>query len=71
VNFLQEKFTVTQVTKCVETGVLLVVAAVVVALNRDMFFENRHIGRLLPETDPAASGNANGGSFSGFAKVFT
>jgi membrane protease YdiL (CAAX protease family) len=61
VNFLQEKIAMTQVTKCVETLVLLIVAAVIVALNRDMFFETRHIGHLLPETDPLVSGNVNDG----------
>jgi membrane protease YdiL (CAAX protease family) len=61
VNFLQEKIAMTQVTKCVETFVLLIVAAVVVALNKDMFFETRHIGHLLPETDPQSSGNTNDG----------
>jgi membrane protease YdiL (CAAX protease family) len=49
VNFLQEKIAMTQVTKCVETLVLFVAAAVVVALNKDLFFEKQHIGRLLPE----------------------
>jgi membrane protease YdiL (CAAX protease family) len=61
VNFLQEKIAMTQVTKCMETGVLLITAAAVVALNRDMFFETRHIGHLLPQADPPASGNADDG----------
>ena len=51
VNFLQEKIAMTQVTKCVETFVVLIVAGVIVFLNRDLFFEKRHIGRLLPEND--------------------
>ena len=54
VNLLQEKIALTQATKCVETFVLFIVAIIVVALNRDMFFETRHIGRLLE--DIAAGG---------------
>ena len=49
VNFLQEKIAMTQTTKCVETFVLFLVAGGIVWLNREMFFEKRHIGRLLPE----------------------
>ena len=47
VNLLQEEIALTQVTKCIETGVLLIAAAVVVILNRELFFETKHIGRLL------------------------
>ncbi len=47
VNFLQEKIAMTPETKCVETVVVIIVAAVIVFLNRDMFFETRHVGRLL------------------------
>jgi hypothetical protein len=49
VNFLQEKIAMTQTTKCVETVVLYIAAGVIVALNKDLFFETRHIGNLLPE----------------------
>jgi membrane protease YdiL (CAAX protease family) len=49
VNLLQEKVAMTQTTKCVETLVLFVAAAVVVACNRDLFFETRHIGNILEE----------------------
>lgn len=38
VNLCQEAWQITQVTKCIETGVLFVVAAVIVLLNRQMFF---------------------------------
>lgn len=51
INFLQEKVAMTQITKCVETFVVLIAAAVVVATNRNLFFEKRHIGRLLPENE--------------------
>jgi membrane protease YdiL (CAAX protease family) len=51
VNFLQEKIAMTQTTKCVETFVLFIAAGIIVWLNRDLYFEKRHIGRLLPEDD--------------------
>lgn len=51
VNFLQEKIAMTSTTKCVETLVLFAVAAIIVLLNRDLFFETRHIGRLLPDKE--------------------
>ena len=47
VNFLQEKIAMTPETKCVETIVVTIAAAVIVILNRDMFFETRHVGKLL------------------------
>lgn len=47
VNFLQEKIAMTPETKCVETIVVTVVAAILVITNKDMFFETRHVGKLL------------------------
>ena len=47
VNFLQEKVAMTPETKCVETIVVTIAAAVIVITNKDMFFETRHIGKLL------------------------
>ena len=47
VNFMQEKIAMTPETKCVETIVVTIVATVIVIMNRDMFFETRHVGRLL------------------------
>lgn len=47
VNFLQEKIAMTPETKCVETIVVIIVAAIIVLTNKDMFFETRHVGRLL------------------------
>ena len=47
VNFLQEKIAMTPETKCVETIVVTVVAAMIVIANKDMFFETRHVGKLL------------------------
>ena len=47
VNFMQEKIAMTPETKCVETIVVIIVAAVIVIMNKDMFFETRHVGKLL------------------------
>lgn len=47
VNFMQEKIAMTPETKCVETVVVTIVAVIIVLTNRDMFFETRHVGRLL------------------------
>ena len=47
VNFMQEKIAMTPETKCVETIVVTIAAAVIVIANRDMFFETRHVGKLL------------------------
>ena len=47
VNFLQEKIAMTPETKCVETLVVTAVAIYLVIRNRDMFFETRHVGKLL------------------------
>ena len=47
VNFLQEKIAMTQETKCVETIVITLVTVILVIVKKDMFFETRHVGRLL------------------------
>ena len=47
VNFLQEKIAMTQETKCVETIVVTIATVIIVVLKKDMFFETRHVGRLL------------------------
>ena len=49
VNFIQEKIAMTPETKCVETLVVTVATVIIVARNREMFFETRHVGRLLDE----------------------
>ncbi len=49
VNFMQEKIAMTPETKCVETIVVIAAAAIIVLLNKDMFFETRHVGRLLED----------------------
>lgn len=50
VNFLQEKIAMTQETKCVETIVITLVTVIIVVVKKDMFFETRHVGRLLEYT---------------------
>lgn len=47
VNTMQEKVAMTPQTKCVETIIVFIAAALVVATNRKMFFEQEHIGNLL------------------------
>lgn len=49
INIMQEKINMTAETKIIETFVIAVVAAIIVLTNRDLFFEKRHIGRLLEE----------------------
>lgn len=43
INISQEALAITQVTKCIESGVLAVVAAVIVILDRKLFFSKEHI----------------------------
>ena len=47
VNFMQEKIAMTPETKCVETIVVIAVAAWIVVRNKEMFFGTKHVGRLL------------------------
>ncbi|MCR5267938.1 MAG: CPBP family intramembrane metalloprotease [Lachnospiraceae bacterium] len=47
INIMQEKIAMTPETKIIETGVIAVVAAIIVITNKKMFFEKDHIGRLL------------------------
>lgn len=49
VNFMQEKIAMTPVTKCVETIVVVIVTVIIVIAKKDMFFETRHVGRLLED----------------------
>ena len=52
VNFMQEKIAMTPETKCVETIVVTAATVVIVLANKDMFFETRHVGRLLETVSP-------------------
>ncbi len=47
VNFMQEKIAMTPETKCVETIVVIAVAAWIVIRNKEMFFGTKHVGKLL------------------------
>ncbi|MBO4374382.1 MAG: CPBP family intramembrane metalloprotease [Lachnospiraceae bacterium] len=47
VNFMQEKIAMTQETKIVETVVITIVTVIIVVVKKEMFFETRHVGRLL------------------------
>ncbi len=47
VNLLQEKIAMTPETKCVETIVVIIATIIIVAAKKDMFFETRHVGKLL------------------------
>ena len=47
VNFMQEKIALTPETKCLETIVITVLTVIIVMAKKDMFFETRHVGRLL------------------------
>ena len=49
VNFMQEKIAMTPETKCVETLVVIAATIVIVLRNKEMFFETRHVGRLLED----------------------
>lgn len=43
VNISQEMLNISQTTKCIETVVLIVVAAVIIALDKEMFFSKDHL----------------------------
>ncbi len=45
INISQEILNITQITKCLETVVLIGVAAVIVVLDREMFFSTEHLSR--------------------------
>ena len=47
VNTMQEKIAMTPQTKCVETIVVFMAAALIVATNKKIFFAQDHIGNLL------------------------
>lgn len=47
VNFLQEQINLSQNTKCIESVLILLLSVILVAINKDMFFEKRHVGNIL------------------------
>ena len=46
-NVMQEKIAMTPETKIIETGFMIVAAALIVFTNKKMFFSTDHVGRLL------------------------
>ena len=52
-NVMQEKIAISPETKCIETVVLAVAAAIIVYKNKEMFFGTKHVGRLLEEQEEA------------------
>ncbi|MBQ6218907.1 MAG: hypothetical protein IJJ47_04165 [Methanosphaera sp.] len=44
---MQEKIAITPETKCLETIVITVLTVIIIIAKKDMFFETRHVGRLL------------------------
>ena len=46
VNFTQEKIAMTPETKCIETLIMFVIAALVIVWQKELFFETDHIGNL-------------------------
>ena len=44
---MQEKIDLTTETKCLETIVITVLTVIIVMAKKEMFFETRHVGRLL------------------------
>lgn len=49
INIMQEKMNMRPETKCIETLFVAVAAVVVVVMNKEMFFETKHVGNLLNE----------------------
>jgi hypothetical protein len=45
INMSQELLEITQVTKCIETVLLMAVAAVIITMDREMFFSKTHLCR--------------------------
>ena len=49
VNFMQEKIAMTPETKCVETIVVFIDAAIIVLIKKHIFLETRNVGRILED----------------------
>lgn len=49
INIMQEKINMTPETKCIQTIFVVIAAIIIVALNKEMFFETKHVGNLLEE----------------------
>ncbi len=51
VNISQEALAMTQVTKCIQTGVLFVFAIIIIVLEKELFFSKKHIVQERCETE--------------------
>ena len=49
INIMQEKINMTPETKCIQTIFVVIAAIIIVATNKEMFFETKHVGNLLEE----------------------
>ena len=55
-NIFQEEVAMTQTTKCIETAVFCAMTAVIVLINKEMFFGRKHIGNVMSDIRIGASG---------------
>ena len=49
INIMQEKINMTPETKCIQTIFVVIAAIIIVVINKEMFFETKHVGNLLEE----------------------
>lgn len=49
INIMQEKINMTPETKCIQTIFVVIAVIIIVVINREMFFETKHVGNLLEE----------------------
>lgn len=52
INVMQEKINMTPETKCIETIFVVIAAIIIVLTNKELFFETKHVGHLLEESEP-------------------
>ena len=49
INIMQEKINMTPETKCIQTSFVVIAAIIIVIINKEIFFETKHVGNLLEE----------------------
>lgn len=49
INIMQEKINMTPETKCIQTIFVVIAPIIIVVINKEMFFETKHVGNLLEE----------------------
>jgi len=49
INIMQEKINMTPETKCIQTIFVVIAVIIIVVINKEMFFETKHVGNLLEE----------------------